>query len=122
MTTTTGIKLAANGDIEVTDGKHVGWVSGDEAIAQMMGCRLRLLEGENILDQTSGLNFAAVTGAGVTKSQIEAEVRREVSRVPGVVQVAEVAVSDNTASRAATVEVKAAGDTGRLISSGEIPV
>lgn len=107
--------LTDAGDIAVsTNGRDLSWASGVEAIAQLAATRLRLIAGEWGLDTSEGLDWDLLFGGGTTKAQAQAEVRRVLSEVPGIVRVISVDVV-TAADRIATVTWVAQGDTGALI-------
>jgi len=113
--TATDLLLDDTGDLAMNGNESdFVWVSDLDAIAQGCTTRLRLLRGEWLLDTSAGLDFDRVTGAGVTDTAIESEIRRVLGNVPGVSSVVSVTVS--RVGRLARVEFEATANLGELIT------
>lgn len=89
------------GDIDLsTEGG--AWVSGMQAIAQRLLYALRLGKGEWWLDEAAGLDIRLIAQKPYRPQVVEAELRRVIARVDGVVAVRDVTLGLDLATRALT--------------------
>jgi hypothetical protein len=109
------IRLTDSGDIYIANGDI--WLVGElDAIVQECGTALRLWQGEYLLDDIAGAQWAVVLTKGVTNQELDAEIRRVLATVPGVVAVDNVAITRDTISRRAAIVATVLGDGGVVLT------
>lgn len=118
MTTPRDLLLDNDGDLALVDG-DLQLVSGVEAIRQDAQLRLRFIRGEWFLDPTVGVPyFQDVFVKNPDLARIRAVLIDELRRTPGIVEVPELTVTLDSATRRLTGTFRAvtsAGDvTGQI--------
>ncbi|MHB8736320.1 MAG: hypothetical protein ACYC6M_13545 [Terriglobales bacterium] len=94
---------------------------GDDAIAQHLRMRLRLVRGEWFLDLDAGTDYPGVIWKkGATDAQVAAELKRVILGTDGVAALRAFALTRDNTSRTATVTFDAQLDTGALIKLTEV--
>jgi hypothetical protein len=109
------IRLTDSGDIYIANGDI--WMVGElDAIVQECGTALRLWQGEYLLDDIAGAQWAVVLTKGVTNQELDAEIRRVLATVPGVVAVDNVAITRDTITRRAAIVATVLGNGGVVLT------
>ena len=109
------IRLTDSGDIYIANGDI--WMVGElDAIVQECGTALRLWQGEYLLDDIAGAQWAVVLTKGVTNQELDAEIRRVLATVPGVVAVDNVAITRDTITRRASIVATVLGNGGVVLT------
>jgi len=109
------IRLTDSGDIYIANGDI--WMVGElDAIVQECGTALRLWQGEYLLDDIAGAQWATVLTKGTTNQELDAEIRRVLATVPGVVAVDNVAITRDTITRRAAIVATVLGDGGVVLT------
>ena len=109
------IRLTDDGDIYIAGGDI--WLVGEtDAIVQECGTALRLWQGEYLLDDIAGGQWQTVLTKGVSDQELDAEIRRVLQTVPGVVGVDNVAIVRDTLSRRATITASVTANGGVVLT------
>lgn len=109
------IRLTDDGDIYIAGGDI--WFVGElDAIVQECGTALRLWLGEYLLDDLAGAQWAVVLTKGVTNQELDAEIRRVLQTVPGVVAVDSISIVRDTLTRRASIVATVIGNGGVVLT------
>lgn len=103
------------GDLRLTNGQ-LTLVEDLEAIGQHLRVRLRWIRGEWFLDQRTGVPyFDEVFVKGTARSRIESRLRATILGTPGIVSLVSLALTVDTATRAASLAFTARTSTGGML-------
>lgn len=105
-----------DGDLVVTD--DVQLASGPPAMVQSCRCALKDFFGEWFLNLEDGLNYWAILGEKYDKAKVQAEFRRVLGSVPGVVEIVALNTRLDGTSRELVVDWKVRTDLGVVFSDG----
>jgi hypothetical protein len=94
--------LDANGDYTFGVNGSNFLVNSAEAVAQAIGTRLKLIQGEWFLDQTAGTPYSQILGAG-TESTRDLAVQTTILETEGVTEIVDYASYLNPSTRQFTV-------------------
>lgn len=112
--------LDSTGDLKIDDG-DLALVADAAAIAQECKTALGLWLGEFPFDVTLGTDWQTLLSQkGVSDAQVEAEIRRVLAGVQGVVAVDSVQIGRDNQTRAASLTIAVRADTGELLTIGPI--
>jgi len=114
------IRLDSSNEWVVGDDGSPEFVTGLEAIAQDVRCRLRLLLGEWAFDATEGTAYLQKILGKVGPQNAQSEIARVVRATPGILAVQRVVPSMNTASRTLRVDLSATTAFGPLTEAIEV--
>jgi uncharacterized protein YqkB len=116
MATVRGFKIdATTGDLSF-DAGHLEMVSGNEAIAQAIRARLRLIQGEWPFDTSVGVDyFGTILVKNYNRNAVEAEITREILDVAGVLALSRIDFVYSNQARTLTVTFEATLDNGELL-------
>lgn len=103
------------GDLVRSAGRPV-IVSGSNAVAQRLRVRLRLWQGEWILDANVGFPWLSVLGQKGTERLLEVLLRRAITTCPGVRSLDRFALSVDPRTRVATCTFTATTITGEPVT------
>lgn len=109
------LRITETGNLWIAGG-DLWLVGGIPAIVQECGTALRLWLGEYLLDDLAGAQWAVVLTKGVTDQELDAEIRRVLQTVPGVVGVDNVAIVRDTLSRRATITASVTANGGVVLT------
>jgi hypothetical protein len=109
--------LAPNGrvayQVSFTGSPGLAAVSGQQAVAQHLVYRLRLIKGEMPWDLDAGVDyFGIIFKKGATNSAIETEIARVILGTPGVSQLLSLVLNRTPQTRKLSVSFTAKGDLG----------
>lgn len=106
------LRLDANGDLDITDG-DLSFVTGLEAIAQDITMKLRTWLGESVYDRAAGVPYLQVIFTrGISIHSVRAILEEQIRRVEGVLDVLELEVSLDHATRVLTATGRVRADEG----------
>lgn len=108
-------KLDASGDLIFLSGE-LQLVSGPEEIAQCCALAIGTNKGEWMLDPEMGIDFARITGKGVTEEEIRDELTAGVLQELRIQTVDTVTVTFDRARRTATADFTATAVNGDVIT------
>lgn len=109
------IRLTDAGDIYIAGGDI--WLVGEtDAIVQECATALRLWQGEYLLDDIAGGQWQLVLTKGVSDQELDAEIRRVLQTVPGVVGVDNVAIVRDTLTRRASITATVRANSGVVLT------
>jgi hypothetical protein len=115
------LKLDADGDLDLSNGKNAMWICDADAIAQQVTVRLRMHRGEWFADLDLGVDYdGQVFGPGRTEDQVGSEIRRAILGVPGVSHLTSFAVKRNGNAVAVTFSAKT--DDGQTMGPVSVEV
>jgi phage baseplate assembly protein W len=109
------LKLDASGDLVLLSGE-LQLVSGPDEIAQCCKLAVGTNKGEWVLDPEMGIDFARVTGKGVTEEEIRDELTAGVLQEPRIQTVDTVTVTFDRKNRTATADFTATAVNGDVIT------
>lgn len=116
-----GIKLDANGDMDLTDG-NATLTTGSEATGQRISQGLKLFLAEWFLDKTRGVPyFEQILVKSPNPVVVDAVLKREIISDPAVLELQRFDVTLDTALRQLTVDFKVLTDDGPVDLSVVIP-
>ena len=119
MSTSTLALDVVGGDLTIenkTTGRTLKILSGNEAIAQHLRMRLRLIRTEWFLDEDAGMDyFGGIWKKGATDSQISAEIKATILGTAGVTTITDFALVRDSVSRTATFTFTALLDDGQVL-------
>lgn len=109
------LKLDANGDLDLTDG-NVTLVTGDDAIAQQITIRLRLILGEWFLDTRVGIPyFGDIFVKNPDLTRVRSIFRQTILGTPGIAAFEEFSLSVDNPTRTLSVEFRAKKTDGEVL-------
>jgi hypothetical protein len=103
------------GDLVLSAGRPV-IVSGADAVAQRLRVRLRLWQGEWLLDANVGFPWLSVLGQKGTERLLEVLLRRAITTCPGVKSLDRFALSVDPRTRVATCTFTVTAITGEPVT------
>lgn len=103
------------GDLALSGGRPV-LVSGADAVAQRLRVRLKLQQGEWVLDRNVGFPWLSVLAAKGSERLLEVLLRRAITTCPGVRSLDRFSLSVDPRTRVAVVTVTATTITGEPVT------
>lgn len=119
LTTALTVDNPVEGDLEIQNGEFVQ-LSEIEQAAQSISTRLQFFKGESFVDVRQGVPyFADILIKGASLPRIRSVIRQTVLNVPGIVDVPQLDVTLDRASRALRVDLQARYQDGTVINSND---
>ena len=114
-----GFRLTAENELALTSGGRLIPIDGVEAAAQEIATRWRMFRGEWFLDLREGVpHYQEILRKNPSASARIQQIARElILSVPGILDVAEVTVTVDRASREARIDFEARYQDGAVIRS-----
>lgn len=109
------LKLDDSGDLIILSG-NLQMVTGPEEIVQCCALAIGTNKGEWALDPEMGIDFARITGKGVTEEEIRDELTAGVLQEPRMQTVETVSVTFDRLKRTATADFTATAVNGDIIT------
>lgn len=107
-------------DLHLKGGQLVFLENNELAAAQGIKCRLLMFKGEFFLDQSLGIPyFEEILKKGVNLVRIRDIVRTAIASEPGIVEVVDVRLELDGATREATISWEVLHDSGAVINSDQ---
>lgn len=110
------LQLDSSGDLLIESNDLV-LSSGRTAIEQDLASRLRIIRGEWFLDLDRGLPyFEDLFRKGPNLNAFRAEVRETIEATPGVVELIDLTLTEDRATRSLVIDFRARTDAGELVA------
>ena len=109
-----GFKIVG-GDVSISDG-DINLVEATELEIQTMKTVLQTNKGEDVFDDTEGINLRQILGKGVTEDMVKTQIRSGVNQVNSDYTIEDFDFNVNNAARAASVKFIAKKPNGTAVS------